>query len=175
MSDSSEGITFSVPGSPGEESGGARPGPAQLPKAGSFWHEDGSGGAVACQAGTGGGIKPKGVGSGAAPGGGGSCSRRTTVAYVINEGSPAGLQACEAAALQCLREACESVAAALEPLHFSKLDFGETGVLDRFYNADIAVVEMSDVLPSAVLFLPPGCERELQHGQQHYPLLCTNS
>ncbi|XP_029452776.1 mitogen-activated protein kinase kinase kinase 5 [Rhinatrema bivittatum] len=122
-----------------------------------------------------GGIKPKGVGSGAAPGGGGSCSRRTTVAYVINEGSPAGLQACEAAALQCLREACESVAAALEPLHFSKLDFGETGVLDRFYNADIAVVEMSDAFRQPSLFYHLGVRESFSMANNIILFCDTNS
>lgn len=66
---------------------------------------------------------------------GGGGGRRTTVAYVINEASQGQLVVAESEALQCLREACEAVGAALETLHFGKLDFGETAVLDRFYNA----------------------------------------
>ena len=66
---------------------------------------------------------------------GGGGGRRTTVAYVINEASQGQLVVAESEALQCLREACETVGAALETLHFGKLDFGETAVLDRFYNA----------------------------------------
>jgi hypothetical protein len=57
------------------------------------------------------------------------------VAYVINEASQGQLVVAESEALQSLREACEAVGATLETLHFGKLDFGETAVLDRFYNA----------------------------------------
>ncbi|KYO19067.1 mitogen-activated protein kinase kinase kinase 5 isoform X2 [Alligator mississippiensis] len=89
--------------------------------------------------------------AGAEAGGGGSREaggRRTAVVYVINEGGgPA-----ESGALQSLREACEAVGAALDALHFAKLDFGETAVLDRFYSADIAVVEMSDAFRQPSLF-----------------------
>lgn len=54
---------------------------------------------------------------------------------MINEASQGPLLAAESGALQSLREACEAVGATLETLHFGKLDFGETAVLDRFYNA----------------------------------------
>nr|XP_033793394.1 mitogen-activated protein kinase kinase kinase 5 isoform X2 [Geotrypetes seraphini] len=171
MSDSGEGIVFSVPCPPGEGSGGAMlaGGSPQLPRAGSFWHEDCSG--APCQAENSGGARAKGGGGGCAAG----SDRRTTVAYVINEASPAGLQACEAAALQCLREACESVAAALEPLHFSKLDFGETGVLDRFYNADIAVVEMSDAFRQPSLFYHLGVRESFSMANNIILYCDTNS
>ncbi|CAJ0916092.1 unnamed protein product [Ranitomeya imitator] len=68
------------------------------------------------------------------PGPPATSSRSITVVYVINEGT-SGLQACESAALHSLQEACESQGARLETLQFGKLDFGETTVLDRFYNA----------------------------------------
>uniref|UniRef100_A0A8C3HWF0 mitogen-activated protein kinase kinase kinase n=1 Tax=Chrysemys picta bellii TaxID=8478 RepID=A0A8C3HWF0_CHRPI len=156
MSDSSEGISFSVPSPPGggclhEEGlggvsrrapgadGGARsllPAPA-APPAGTYWNEDS--GAACPVAGTGARAK-------------GGCTRRTTVSYVINEESQGLLVAAESGALQSLREACEAVGASLETLHFAKLDFGETTVLDRFYNADIAVVEMSDAFRQPSLF-----------------------
>lgn len=97
------------------------------------WTEDGT-------AGPGIAARAKGVG------------RRTAVTYVINEASQGPLLAAESGALQSLREACEAVGAALETLHFGKLDFGETAVLDRFYNADIAVVEMSDAFRQPSLF-----------------------
>ncbi|XP_074804590.1 mitogen-activated protein kinase kinase kinase 5 isoform X1 [Natator depressus] len=156
MSDSSEGISFSVPSppsggclhqeglggvsrrAPGPD-GGARsllPAPAS-PPAGTYWNEDSS---AACPA----------AGTGARAKGGGT--RRTTVTYVINEESQGLLVAAESGALQSLREACEAVGASLETLHFAKLDFGETTVLDRFYNADIAVVEMSDAFRQPSLF-----------------------
>lgn len=60
-------------------------------------------------------------------------NRPTTVVYVVNEA--AALQVAESLALQCLREACEGVSADLQTLPFEKLDFGETAVLDYFYNA----------------------------------------
>ncbi|CAN0150395.1 unnamed protein product [Lampetra fluviatilis] len=46
--------------------------------------------------------------------------------------------------LLCLVAACEAVGAWLEAVPFGSLDFGEADVLDAFYNADVAVVEMSD-------------------------------
>ncbi|XP_054675438.1 mitogen-activated protein kinase kinase kinase 5 isoform X2 [Grus americana] len=151
MSDSSEGIiSLPVPSPPGgggppcEEVLGGRaqgadagarsllPGLA-APSPGTLWAEDGA-------AGPGIAVRAKGGG------------RRTAVTYVINEASQGPLLAAECGALQSLREACEVVGAALETLHFGKLDFGETAVLDRFYNADIAVVEMSDAFRQPSLF-----------------------
>uniref|UniRef100_A0A8B9JTN5 Mitogen-activated protein kinase kinase kinase 5 n=1 Tax=Astyanax mexicanus TaxID=7994 RepID=A0A8B9JTN5_ASTMX len=77
-----------------------------------------------------------------------SCkNRRASVAYVLNSETGA-----ESMALQCLRDACEAVGTALEIVLFGKLDFGETAVLDRFYNADIAVVEMTDAFRQPSLF-----------------------
>lgn len=135
MSDSSEGIiSLPVPsppggGPPGEEALGRRAQGAEAgarnllpdlaaPPPGTLWAEDG-----AAAAGPGIGARAKGGG------------RRTAVTYVINEASQGPLLAAESGALQSLREACEVVGAALETLHFGKLDFGETAVLDRFYNA----------------------------------------
>uniref|UniRef100_A0A8B9JS64 mitogen-activated protein kinase kinase kinase n=1 Tax=Astyanax mexicanus TaxID=7994 RepID=A0A8B9JS64_ASTMX len=78
----------------------------------------------------------------------GKCkNRRASVAYVLNSETGA-----ESMALQCLRDACEAVGTALEIVLFGKLDFGETAVLDRFYNADIAVVEMTDAFRQPSLF-----------------------
>ncbi|KAM6464599.1 mitogen-activated protein kinase kinase kinase 5 isoform 3-T3 [Liasis olivaceus] len=162
MSDSSEGeiISFSVPSITGGgcpllyEDGLSRRAPATgeemargfsagpgAPPAGTFWNEDSSSSCPATDA-----------ANRAKSGGGGGSSRRTTVSYVINEASPGLLQAAESGALQSLKEACEAVGADLQTLHFGKLDFGETSVLDRFYNADIAVVEMSDAFRQPSLF-----------------------
>uniref|UniRef100_A0AAY4CTZ0 mitogen-activated protein kinase kinase kinase n=1 Tax=Denticeps clupeoides TaxID=299321 RepID=A0AAY4CTZ0_9TELE len=80
-----------------------------------------------------------------------SKSRAVTVAYVQNaEGS--ATHTAETMALQCLKDACDVVGSKLEIVHFGKLDFGETSVLDQFYNADIAVVEMSDAFRQPSLF-----------------------
>lgn len=143
-----EGITFSVPPlAPSgafafAEGGGCRRGGAaaaaegeenQLPPPppGSFWNvESAAAPATGCPAATSGSGATRCRGN---SGGGGG--RRTTVAYVINEESQGQQVVAETEALQSLREACESVGASLETLHFGKLDFGETTVLDRFYNA----------------------------------------
>uniref|UniRef100_A0A6J0SJ01 mitogen-activated protein kinase kinase kinase n=1 Tax=Pogona vitticeps TaxID=103695 RepID=A0A6J0SJ01_9SAUR len=163
MSDSTDaGISFSVPSQPpgmiggacpllyedglgrrapaaGEGVARAFPGGPGAPPPGTFWNEDSSS-ACPAEAAT----RSKAAASGV--------NRRTTVSYVINEESPGLLQTAESGALQSLKEACEAVGACLETLHFGKLDFGETAVLDRFYNADIAVVEMSDAFRQPSLF-----------------------
>uniref|UniRef100_A0A2K5PMA2 mitogen-activated protein kinase kinase kinase n=1 Tax=Cebus imitator TaxID=2715852 RepID=A0A2K5PMA2_CEBIM len=147
-----EGITFSVPPfAPSgfctiPEGGICRRGGAaaigegeehQLPPPppGSFWNvESAAAPGIGCPAATSASSATRCRGS---SGGGGS--RRTTVAYVINEASQGQLVVAESEALQSLREACEAVGATLETLHFGKLDFGETTVLDRFYNAGACV------------------------------------
>ena len=53
----------------------------------------------------------------------------------------------------CCGRCCCSVN--VEPTHipFEKLDFGETDVLDKFYNADVAIVDMSvHVQQSALVY-----------------------
>uniref|UniRef100_A0A8B9XJ32 mitogen-activated protein kinase kinase kinase n=1 Tax=Bos mutus grunniens TaxID=30521 RepID=A0A8B9XJ32_BOSMU len=58
----------------------------------------------------------------------------------------------EAGARQCLLRACEAEGAHLTSVPFGELDFGETAVLDAFYDADVAVVDMSDVSRQPSLF-----------------------
>ncbi|KAM4693410.1 mitogen-activated protein kinase kinase kinase 5 [Discoglossus pictus] len=179
MSDSSEGIIFSVPSSPlpgcciyedkaGHKQHTAAPNVSgtRLPAAGSFWHEDclhgvsGGGAAGRCA---------KGITTAVT-----NSTRSTTVVYVINEVS-SGLQATESAALHSLQEACESQGAVLDTLHFGKLDFGETTVLDRFYNADIAVVEMSDAFRQPSLFYHLGVRESFSMANNIILYCDTNS
>lgn len=153
-----EGITFSVPpfapsglcafpeGSScrsGEVAAEGEENQLPPPPPGSFWNvESTAASGTGCPAATSGSSAPRCRGNS-----GGAGGRRTTVAYVINEASQGQLVVAESEALQSLREACEKVGAALEPLHFGKLDFGETTVLDRFYNAGACVTPS---LPSLV-------------------------
>ncbi|XP_042109452.1 mitogen-activated protein kinase kinase kinase 5 isoform X1 [Ovis aries] len=175
-----EGITFSVP--PFAEGGSYRRGGAataaegeetQLPPPppGSFWNvESAAAPGAGCPSATAGSSATRCRGN---SGGGGG--RRTTVAYVINEASQGQLVVAESEALQCLREACETVGAALETLHFGKLDFGETAVLDRFYNADIAVVEMSDAFRQPSLFYHLGVRESFSMANNIILYCDTNS
>ncbi|XP_007070547.2 mitogen-activated protein kinase kinase kinase 15 isoform X2 [Chelonia mydas] len=89
----------------------------------------------------------------ARPGGEGSVpaprQRSLRAVYVLNDSPGAGAGA---GALQCLVRACEAQGAQLTTVNFGELDFGETAVLDAFYDADVAVVDMSDVSRQPSLF-----------------------
>ncbi|XDV42383.1 hypothetical protein PO909_011055 [Leuciscus waleckii] len=86
----------------------------------------------------------------------GKCKNRAvTVAYVRNSETSQSLSS-ENMALQCLKDACDIVGCKLDVIPFGKLDFGETSVLDHFYNADIAVVEMTDAFRQPSLFYHMG-------------------
>lgn len=50
-----------------------------------------------------------------------------------------------------VKQACCGVNANLQLLQFDKLDFGETNTLDTFYNADVAVVDLSIVYQQSAL------------------------
>ncbi|XP_030789761.1 mitogen-activated protein kinase kinase kinase 15 isoform X2 [Rhinopithecus roxellana] len=99
---------------------------------------------------------------GAAEGAAGSCGhgesgggprRALRAVYVRSESSKGGAAGCpEAGARQCLLRACEAEGAHLTSVPFGELDFGETAVLDAFYDADVAVVDMSDVSRQPSLF-----------------------
>uniref|UniRef100_A0A8B9MKN8 mitogen-activated protein kinase kinase kinase n=1 Tax=Accipiter nisus TaxID=211598 RepID=A0A8B9MKN8_9AVES len=74
--------------------------------------------------------------------------------YVLNDPpkAGAGARSAEAGARQCLLRACEAEGAQLGTVNFGELDFGETAVLDAFYDADVAVVDMSDISKQPSLF-----------------------
>ncbi|KAJ6667600.1 hypothetical protein lerEdw1_016721 [Lerista edwardsae] len=103
---------------------------------------------------------PGAAGTAAAIGGGegnGSVSRQRSLraVYVLNDSNlkaGAGARSPEAGALLCLVRACEAEGAQLTTVNFGELDFGETAVLDAFYDADVAVVDMSDVSKQPSLF-----------------------
>ncbi|XP_051732206.1 mitogen-activated protein kinase kinase kinase 5 isoform X2 [Ctenopharyngodon idella] len=78
-------------------------------------------------------------------------NRVVTVAYVRNSETSQHLSP-ENMALQCLKDACDVVGCKLDVVPFGKLDFGETSVLDHFYNADIVVAEITDAFRQPSLF-----------------------
>lgn len=136
-----EGVSLSVPSpspsvetndnsggllKPHDESGSS--GGTIIPAAGTFWQDPTAqmsiSPTVLTCTGDGGGLMTTGK----------SKSRPLTVAYVINTELTQTYTA-ESMALQCLKAACDIVGCKLEIVNFGKLDFGETSVLDQFYNA----------------------------------------
>ncbi|XP_063168468.1 mitogen-activated protein kinase kinase kinase 6 isoform X2 [Candoia aspera] len=78
---------------------------------------------------------------------GGGRSRDLSVVYVFTEDSEEPLP------LLCLQEACREVpATVLATVPFGTVMLGDTDTLDRFYNADVVVVEMSNSLCQPSLF-----------------------
>ncbi|XP_046281775.1 mitogen-activated protein kinase kinase kinase 15 isoform X2 [Marmota monax] len=91
--------------------------------------------------------------AGSCGGSGGGPPRALRAIYVRSESSQGGaVGGPEAGALQCLLRACEAEGAHLTSVPFGELDFGETAVLDAFYDADVAVVDMSDFSRQPSLF-----------------------
>uniref|UniRef100_A0A8C7E0Z3 mitogen-activated protein kinase kinase kinase n=1 Tax=Oncorhynchus kisutch TaxID=8019 RepID=A0A8C7E0Z3_ONCKI len=101
-------------------------------------------------------------------------SRAVTVAYVVNSELTQPHTA-ENMALHCLKDACDSVGSKLEIIHFGKIDFGETCVLDQFYNADIAVVEMTDAFRQPSLFYHLGVRESFSMANNIILYCDTNS
>uniref|UniRef100_A0AAQ6A5P3 mitogen-activated protein kinase kinase kinase n=1 Tax=Amphiprion ocellaris TaxID=80972 RepID=A0AAQ6A5P3_AMPOC len=61
--------------------------------------------------------------------------RSLRVVYVLNDGLKSVMASSpESGALQCLQRACDSESALLTTVTFGRLDFGETSVLDSFYD-----------------------------------------
>uniref|UniRef100_A0A674BUC3 mitogen-activated protein kinase kinase kinase n=1 Tax=Salmo trutta TaxID=8032 RepID=A0A674BUC3_SALTR len=174
-----EGISLSVPSfGPGSgpegacrDSAGSREDSvsgAPIPAAGTFWHDSVVSGSIipnilSCPKDSGGllsTVKCK--------------SRAVTVAYVVNSELTQPHTA-ENMALHCLKDACDSVGSKLEIIHFGKIDFGETCVLDQFYNADIAVVEMTDAFRQPSLFYHLGVRESFSMANNIILYCDTNS
>ncbi|XP_054903264.1 mitogen-activated protein kinase kinase kinase 5 [Poeciliopsis prolifica] len=80
-----------------------------------------------------------------------SRSRAVSVAYIVSEDA-SGPQTEENLSLKCLKEACADAHASFRTISFGKISVGTTDILDSFYNADVAVVEMSDSFCQPSLF-----------------------
>nr|XP_020445845.1 mitogen-activated protein kinase kinase kinase 5-like isoform X2 [Monopterus albus] len=80
-----------------------------------------------------------------------SRTRAVSVAYIANVGASVP-QTEENLSLKCLKEACADAHAVFKTISFERLSLGTTDTLDNFYNADVAVVEMSDTFCQPSLF-----------------------
>jgi len=138
MNSDLEAISLSVPSlgqpldmigrSPAESSGGVNSG------AGTFWHDP----SISKSAHPGVISVPSDCGTLLTTG---KCKNRAvTVAYVRNSETSQSLSS-ENMALQCLKDACDIVGCKLDVIPFGKLDFGETSVLDHFYNSGKSTTE----------------------------------
>ncbi|NXF31320.1 M3K15 kinase, partial [Nyctibius bracteatus] len=76
-------------------------------------------------------------------------------------------------ALRSLRDACRDLRARLHALPFDTLALGHTDTLDRFYNADVAVVELSDSVCQPSLFYHLGIRESFN--MSHNVLLCSQA
>ncbi|XP_075765277.1 mitogen-activated protein kinase kinase kinase 6 isoform X1 [Pelodiscus sinensis] len=103
------------------------------------------------------------------PRGGGGRSRALSVVCVLNEGSGGA----ESLPLRCLREACQEARAQLEAVPFGTLALGDTATLDCFYNADVAVVEVSNSLCQPSLFYHLGVRESFS--MTNNVLLCCHT
>uniref|UniRef100_A0A8C3J943 mitogen-activated protein kinase kinase kinase n=1 Tax=Calidris pygmaea TaxID=425635 RepID=A0A8C3J943_9CHAR len=99
--------------------------------------------------------------------GGGSQRRALSVVLVLG-GEPAA-----SPALGSLRDACRDLRARLHPLPFDTLALGDTATLHRFYNADVAVVELSDSVCQPSLFYHLGVRESFN--MSHNILLCCQT
>uniref|UniRef100_A0A8C9XIM4 mitogen-activated protein kinase kinase kinase n=1 Tax=Sander lucioperca TaxID=283035 RepID=A0A8C9XIM4_SANLU len=80
-----------------------------------------------------------------------SRTRPVSVAYIVNKDA-AVPQTEENLSLKCLKEACADAHAVFQTISFERISLGTTDILDSFYNADVAVVEMSESFCQPSLF-----------------------
>uniref|UniRef100_A0A665TG25 mitogen-activated protein kinase kinase kinase n=1 Tax=Echeneis naucrates TaxID=173247 RepID=A0A665TG25_ECHNA len=81
----------------------------------------------------------------------GGRTRPVSVAYIVNDDASVP-QTEENLSLKCLKEACADVHGVFKTMSFERISLGTTDILDNFYNADVAVVEMSDTFCQPSLF-----------------------
>ncbi|XP_034435748.1 mitogen-activated protein kinase kinase kinase 5 isoform X1 [Hippoglossus hippoglossus] len=178
MSQEQDGISLQVPClgvCPGKESPGDG-GASGIPAAGTFWQDStvvvGGGGCCAVFSPTTGSCPLEG--GGLLSTGKSVKTRPVTVAYVVY-GEGTQQNNAESMALQCLKDACDAGGSRLETVNFGKLDFGETTVLDSFYNADLAVVEMTDAFRQPSLFYHLGVRESFSMANNIILYCDTNS
>ncbi|KAJ8405064.1 hypothetical protein AAFF_G00329850 [Aldrovandia affinis] len=80
-----------------------------------------------------------------------SRTRAVAVVYIVIEDASLP-QTEENLSLKCLKEACADAHAVFKTIPFERIALGTTDILDSFYNADVAVVEMSDSFCQPSLF-----------------------
>ncbi|KAM9488242.1 mitogen-activated protein kinase kinase kinase 5 isoform 2-T2 [Clarias gariepinus] len=80
-----------------------------------------------------------------------SRSRALSVVYVVVEDASVP-QSEENLSLRCVKEACADSHAELQTVPFESIAHATANTLDTFYNADVAIVEMSDSLSQPSLF-----------------------
>ncbi|KAJ8289528.1 hypothetical protein GJAV_G00002340 [Gymnothorax javanicus] len=78
-------------------------------------------------------------------------TRALSVVYVVIEDASLP-QTEENLSLKCLKEACADSRAVFKTIPFERIALGTTDILDSFYNADVAVVEMGDSFCQPSLF-----------------------
>ncbi|KAI7792602.1 putative mitogen-activated protein kinase kinase kinase 15, partial [Triplophysa rosa] len=87
--------------------------------------------------------------------------RSLRAVYVLNDGLKAvAANSPESGALQCLQRACDAESAILTTVTFGRLDFGETTVLDTFYDAGELTLERLLLDAQTFLHLADAIQRE---------------
>ncbi|XP_041089934.1 mitogen-activated protein kinase kinase kinase 6-like isoform X2 [Polyodon spathula] len=102
-----------------------------------------------------------------------SRTRAITVVYILIDETDLQ-QSEENLSLRCLEEACANAHAKMNTIPFGSLALGTTDILDIFYNADVAVVEMSDTFCQPSLFYHLGV-RESFSMTNNFILYCVKN
>ncbi|XP_031450879.1 mitogen-activated protein kinase kinase kinase 6 isoform X3 [Phasianus colchicus] len=95
------------------------------------------------------------------------CGRALSVVFVPS------CQPAPCPALRSLRAACRQLRGRMRTVPFGRLALGDTAALDLFYNADVAVVELSDAVCQPSLFYHLGVRESFD--MSHNVLLCCHT